>query len=273
MRVVVEALHVAHRGVDALGDRRRFRLAVLRRGIVPRMEQRDQQAREIGIARQRLLDIVLAEGEAGLAQEFRDGAQDRHVAPGKARGQHQPVEPVRSPPCPGSPRGTHLPTAAGWRRDRPGPSSARSIVKSRTVASWVQPVAGLQRYREGVLGDHLQAEILEDRQRQRERQGRRPAHRASAAIRYARRCCGDRHAPAGAGPCRGPRVRRSRSGRGRAPPRSARRSRDSRARNAPGAPASAACPRSRRARSPWPGRSRRPRCGWRRGSALRDAAR
>src|SRR6185437_1381543 len=93
--VVVEALHVVERAVDALCDGSDGRRALLAaRRIVPGVKQPYEQSREIGIARQRLLDIVLAEGEPRLAQEFRDGAQDRDVAPGEARAQHQTVEAV-----------------------------------------------------------------------------------------------------------------------------------------------------------------------------------
>ena len=58
------------------------------------MEQRHQQRRDIRIAVQRLLHIVLAEGNGGLAQEFRHRAQDGDIAPGQAGADHQPVETV-----------------------------------------------------------------------------------------------------------------------------------------------------------------------------------
>ncbi len=93
--VVVQALHVVERAVDAQRDRLGVMLEMLGAlRIVQYVELFDQQPGEIGIARQCLLDIVLAEGETSLAQEFRERAQERHVPPGEAGGQHQPVESV-----------------------------------------------------------------------------------------------------------------------------------------------------------------------------------
>ena len=85
--VVVEAGHVVERGFDARMDVLDIGVAglVRERGIVKRVEQIDDQGGDVRIAGQRLLHIVLAEGEARLAQELRHGAQDRDVAPGQPR--------------------------------------------------------------------------------------------------------------------------------------------------------------------------------------------
>ena len=46
------------------------------------------------IGAERALHVVLAEGDAGLAQVLGVGAQDRDLAPGEPGAQHQPVQPV-----------------------------------------------------------------------------------------------------------------------------------------------------------------------------------
>ena len=52
------------------------------------------QAGDRRIGAERALHVVLAEGDAGLPQVLGVGAQDRDLAPGKPRPQHQPVQPV-----------------------------------------------------------------------------------------------------------------------------------------------------------------------------------
>ncbi len=76
--VVVQALHVGERGFDLLLQNLAAAAAV---GRAARMEQRDQQPGDVGIAGQRLLHIVLAELDGGLAQELRGRAQNRDIAP------------------------------------------------------------------------------------------------------------------------------------------------------------------------------------------------
>jgi hypothetical protein len=57
-------------------------------------EQRDQHRRDTRVCRQRAFDIGVAERRAHLAQVLGVGAQDRHVARGQPRAQHQAVEVV-----------------------------------------------------------------------------------------------------------------------------------------------------------------------------------
>jgi hypothetical protein len=63
-----------------------------------RVEAHPEQLRDMlgdrAVERQRLLHIVLAEGDRGLAQILRIGAQHHHVAPAEPGAQHQAVEAV-----------------------------------------------------------------------------------------------------------------------------------------------------------------------------------
>ncbi len=62
--------------------------------IVAGEEQIDQPPRDLGIARQRVLHIGLAERDADLAQIFRIGAQHHDLARRHLRAQHQAIEAV-----------------------------------------------------------------------------------------------------------------------------------------------------------------------------------
>ena len=62
-----------------------LRLVLVQRvGIETAPEQLQQRPRQPGMAAERRPHVVLGEGRAGLAEIARDGADQRHVAPGQA---------------------------------------------------------------------------------------------------------------------------------------------------------------------------------------------
>ena len=84
--VVVQAGHIAQRRLDRFAAISAPLASVaVRSGSRRAWNSSTSSGRDIRIARQRLLHIVLAEGDRGLAQEFRHRAQDRDIAPGQAR--------------------------------------------------------------------------------------------------------------------------------------------------------------------------------------------
>ena len=89
--VIIQAGHIAQRRFDSRGNLAgRILAAIL--GVAARDEQSNQQRRNVRIAVQRLLHIVLAEGNGGLAQEFRHGAQNGDGAPIQSGPHYQAVE-------------------------------------------------------------------------------------------------------------------------------------------------------------------------------------
>ncbi len=161
--------------------------------IVARVEQIDDQLGDIGIARERLLHVILAEGEAGLAQEFGGRAQDGDVAPGQACADDQTIEAVafRFARHDGVKRFFQ-------RRLDVGEIGGRSVgalhqeIEHGGVA--LPAVAGLERDGIGIFRDHLEAEILEHRQRSRERQHGAQHIELESQRRMRDRATGDRRA-------------------------------------------------------------------------------
>ena len=103
--VLVEVRHLLQRGLDPGHDREgrvqplhrfllRLRQFALPGGVEADLEQLQQHAHDPGIGGQRVLDVGLAEGGAGLAQIFAIGAQDDDLAPSDPRPEHEPVEAV-----------------------------------------------------------------------------------------------------------------------------------------------------------------------------------
>ena len=92
--VFIEALDLLQLFVDARDDSLLFAVAILRR-FRTRIETRVKQFDDIGGNRmmldQRRPHVVLRIGHTDLAQETRQRADQRHVAPGQAAGQRQRV--------------------------------------------------------------------------------------------------------------------------------------------------------------------------------------
>ena len=65
-----------------------------RAGIEVVAEELDEEARDGGMARQRLLDVGLAEGHADLAEVLGVGAQDDHLVPFELGAEDQAIEAV-----------------------------------------------------------------------------------------------------------------------------------------------------------------------------------
>ena len=160
--VLVEAFDRAERGLD-LGDQRRLLLGalVLRHfelRIEALVEQLHDLRRDAGMAPQGRPHVVLRIGHAHLAQEARDGAHQRDVAPLRARGQHQRVVAV-------------VLGAAAHHRHEAGfqPRLQRVEVERRAVRALqhhvVQPHlggAGIARLDlVGALVHHLEAHVLQ----------------------------------------------------------------------------------------------------------------
>ena len=167
--VVVEARNVVERFLD-LGLRQAdagFALFGVGR-IVSGVKQLDQKLRNIGISRQRLLHVLLAELDRGLAQIFRRRAQDRHIAPGKLGADDEAVEAVALGVAgdDGAERFFQrlLDVLEGGRATI-GALHLEVEYDALMRPSGVVAEADI----EGILGDHLQAEIFEDRQRGRQR--------------------------------------------------------------------------------------------------------
>src|SRR5262249_28583545 len=85
---VEAALNLRDDRGGALGD------ATLVGRVEEGAEKLHQQASDRRVARQRLLHIRLAEGDAGLAQILAVGTQDRDLAPVEVGDQHEAVEAV-----------------------------------------------------------------------------------------------------------------------------------------------------------------------------------
>ena len=97
--VLVERRHRLERGGELVLERIDALLARVRRGLAQggieaRHEEVGHQAGDRRVGAERALHVILAEGDAGLPQVLGVGAQDRDLAPGKPRPQHQPVQPV-----------------------------------------------------------------------------------------------------------------------------------------------------------------------------------
>ena len=177
--VLVEALDRVDRLLDAADDRLRGRIVRLVR-VEAGAEQVDQHRGDVRVGDEHLLDVAVAEGRAGLAQIARDPAQHRHLAPGQAGAQDEPVVAVV------------LDLAA------PGPDEglAETLAHAGCVgvgvaapdeAEVVDPDAlGVARPdRVGALVRHLHAHVLEQRQHVRQRD--RPARAVELRAQHARR--------------------------------------------------------------------------------------
>ncbi|MNG72860.1 hypothetical protein D3C79_312940 [compost metagenome] len=92
--IVVQVRHLIQLGGELLVQLGLGLGILLARGVEALLEQGEQQLCDVGITGQGLLDIGLAEGDAGLAHVFRIGAQHRDLTTGEAGPQHQTVEAV-----------------------------------------------------------------------------------------------------------------------------------------------------------------------------------
>ena len=104
-------------------------LFVARVGVEPRAEQLDEQRGDLRMTDQRVLHVPVRERDAGLAQVLGDRPDDRDLASGQPREEHEPVERSSSK----SPR--HTPRNASWNRSRGGRPRRRprSACRSRTA--------------------------------------------------------------------------------------------------------------------------------------------
>ena len=93
--VLVQVRHRIEAGADLVDEGPAVRLPVPgRRGVETGAEEPGQCTRDGGIAGERRLHVLLAEGGPGLAQVLAVGAQHRDLAPAHSRAQHQAVEAV-----------------------------------------------------------------------------------------------------------------------------------------------------------------------------------
>ena len=91
--VLVEARDRVERLLDLLAEPLGG-VVVARVGVEPRIEQPDQQPHDVGMAEQRAPDVGVGEADAPLAQVLGDRADDRHLASGQGRAEHQSVQAV-----------------------------------------------------------------------------------------------------------------------------------------------------------------------------------
>ncbi len=167
---MVEALHLVERVGDLLLHRldpRGPRLGIGRQpvlaGVEPGREQLDQQPGQLDVVAQRVLHVVQGEGRVALLHVLRVGAQDRRLAPGEARVEHETVEAVDLVEA--LPHG-----AQGVLEELPRllrqllPVAQAELVDERRPAEALELV--------GPLVDHLDAHRREHRQDLRQRQRR-----------------------------------------------------------------------------------------------------
>ena len=133
------------------------------------MKQFDQKGGDVRIARQRQFHIVLAERNGGLAQILRGSAQDRHIAPSQIRGDNQTVEAIAFG-FPGDNSVECIFEKLFDFRQMGGPAIGPFHEKVEHKGFAHPAVFGFKRNRIGILGNDLEAEIFEDRKRNRKRQ-------------------------------------------------------------------------------------------------------
>ena len=120
--VVVEARDGVDLLLDPRGDVVRLGLAVVAsRRVEPDLEEIHELAHDLGVRRQGLLHVGLAERAAGLAQVLGQGAEHGDLTPGQAGAEHEAVEPV------------HLDLAAPRPRERVLECLAHTVEVERAV--------------------------------------------------------------------------------------------------------------------------------------------
>ena len=172
--IVVQARHLLEPGLDLL---QQVPLGIRRsaRGVETRLEQRHQPPRQRRVRHQRLLHVGQAEGNSGLAQVARVGAQDRDFARRQLGGEHQLVQAVGLDPA--RPHGLE-----GFVEKRPHPLERHLRLARQREAEVDDPhraaVGGLDVV--WAIVEHAHAEVLQDRQRVRERDRRSRAEQPEA---------------------------------------------------------------------------------------------
>ncbi len=145
-------------GVDRLADLLRQRLGagvVTTVGVEPGVKQRHEQARDVGVGEQRPGDVGAGIGDRRLAEVAGDGADDRDLAAGHPRGQHEAVQPVVLEP----------PAAHVDERPLEGLLDRRQILWRAAQAEVVDPGRVAAHGGDPVwpLVDHAGAHVLEGR--------------------------------------------------------------------------------------------------------------
>ena len=93
--ILVEALDGVDRALQLALERPRLRIRVLEpRRVEPKPEELDEPARDVGVRRERVLHVVLAERASRLAEVLRDRAEDRDLARGQPSREDEAVEAV-----------------------------------------------------------------------------------------------------------------------------------------------------------------------------------
>lgn len=130
----------------------------------------DEAAGDAGVGGERRLDVVLRERRAGLAEVLRHGAQDDHLAPREAGGEHERIEAVGlGPAVPDGPEGL-LEALADVGREGSVAGPPRAGVGAQAEVEDVQRAAVGTRHLVGALVGHLDTEVGEERQHLRQGQ-------------------------------------------------------------------------------------------------------
>ena len=178
--VLVQALDRLQGLFDLVVERRLFHVAAVRRRrarIEAGVEQFDDIAGDAGMLRQRRPHVVLRIGHADLAQEARQRADQRHVAPAERTGQRERViAVVLGGAAHHHQEGGFQPRLVGVEIDE-----AAVVALEQHV---VQPEAFaiLRRDAIGALVDHAEAHVLQHRHALRQRQRPRQAPHLQADL-------------------------------------------------------------------------------------------